>query len=58
MLEKMKVVAAEDPERFASELAEGKLAPREKSGFIDFNYDEIDLGMTYTDQLPNDVHHF
>ncbi|KAL4952701.1 hypothetical protein BDW69DRAFT_167038 [Aspergillus filifer] len=41
-LERMKVVAAEDPERFAGELAEGKLAPREKGGFIDFNHDDED----------------
>ncbi|KAL4942800.1 hypothetical protein BDV06DRAFT_156229 [Aspergillus oleicola] len=41
-LEKMKVAAAEDPERFARKLAEGKLAPREKGWLIDFNHDDED----------------
>ncbi|KAL4927072.1 uncharacterized protein BDV17DRAFT_136871 [Aspergillus undulatus] len=43
-LEKMKIAAAEDPERFVRDLAEGKLTRKEQGGFLDFNHDEDDEG--------------
>ncbi|KAL4786260.1 hypothetical protein BJX76DRAFT_129840 [Aspergillus varians] len=39
-LEKMKEAAAEDPEKFARELAAGKLSRKDQAGVIDFNHDE------------------
>ncbi|KAL4734859.1 hypothetical protein BDV11DRAFT_209038 [Aspergillus similis] len=41
-LERMKEAAAKDPERFARELVDGKLARKEQGGFIDFNHEEED----------------
>ncbi|KAL4771592.1 hypothetical protein BDW60DRAFT_60196 [Aspergillus nidulans var. acristatus] len=41
-LERMKEAAAKDPERFARELVDGKLARKEQGGFIDFSHEEED----------------
>ncbi|KAL6234789.1 hypothetical protein BDW75DRAFT_230888 [Aspergillus navahoensis] len=41
-LERMKEAVAEDPERFARQLVDGKLTRKEQGGFIDFNHEEED----------------
>ncbi|KAL4980928.1 hypothetical protein BDW66DRAFT_156068 [Aspergillus desertorum] len=41
-LERMKEAVAEDPERFARELVNGRLTRKEQGGFIDFNHEEED----------------
>ncbi|KAL5048394.1 hypothetical protein BDW71DRAFT_21098 [Aspergillus fruticulosus] len=43
-LERMKEAVAEDPEKFARELVDGKLTRKEQGGLIDFNHEEEDLG--------------
>ncbi|KAI9367536.1 hypothetical protein BJX61DRAFT_297712 [Aspergillus egyptiacus] len=42
-LERMKEAAARDPEKFARDLAAGKLSRQDRGGFIDFNHDEEDV---------------
>ncbi|KAL2860950.1 uncharacterized protein BJX67DRAFT_391711 [Aspergillus lucknowensis] len=39
-LERMKEAAAQYPEKFARELAEGKLSRKDQGGFIDFSHEE------------------
>ncbi|KAL3474825.1 hypothetical protein BJX99DRAFT_172713 [Aspergillus californicus] len=39
-LERMKEAAALDPEKFAGDLAAGKLSRKDKGGFIDFNHED------------------
>ncbi|KAL2817459.1 hypothetical protein BDW59DRAFT_175500 [Aspergillus cavernicola] len=42
-LERMKGIAAQDPEKFARELATGKLSRKDQGAFIDFNHEEEDV---------------
>lgn len=41
-MEKLKGAAAADPEKFAQELADGKLSKKDQGGIVDLNHDDED----------------